>query len=147
MSLLRDRVNAGAGVDVLVLLADVVLDADGGVLLLLGAGAALADAADDEVGVAVVVEGNAVAVAARVVDDAVHVGHVHVVGPLLEQVAHVDHVRPLDRRRRVPVLGLVVPDLEARHVALQEEGDDAKVAVGADACVGFLVSVSSGGWA
>ena len=67
-----------------------------------------------------------------------HVGEIPVVSPLLEEIAQIDDIGTLDRRR-------VVPDLEPGYVALQQEGDDAEIAVGADAAL-QAVGVGGLGW-
>lgn len=56
-----------------------------------------------------------------------NVGDILVVGPLFEQIAQVDNICALDRRSRVPVFRLGVPDFQARDIALKEQCDDTEV--------------------
>jgi hypothetical protein len=73
----------------------------------------------------------------------VNVGHVFVVGPLLEQVSHVDNICAFYWWCWVPVFDFPVPDFEAWYVALEEECYDAKVTVGTDTYI-VLDNYSSG---
>lgn len=80
-------VDSDAAVHILVLLDNIVLDADGRVLLIFSLGTALFDTLDDVVGVAIVVEWNRETLGARLVDDTVNIGNILVVRPLFEKVA------------------------------------------------------------
>lgn len=77
-------VDASAGVDILVLLYDIVLDTHRGIFLVVRFGTAFVQAFDDEVWVAVIVERNTVSLSSRTVDDTMDVGDVDIICPLLE---------------------------------------------------------------
>ena len=64
-----------------------------------------------------------------------HIGEILLVSPLLEEITQIDDTGALDRRRIVVRLGIIVPDFEPGDIALQQEGDDAEIAVGADAAL------------
>ena len=60
-----------------------------------------------------------VPVLASMVYDAVKIGDVLVIRPLLEQVSEVDHIRSFNRGNKDPLLGRFIPDFKARILVLQ----------------------------
>lgn len=58
-------------------------------------------AVDDIVGVAAIEEWNRVSLFTRLIDDAVQVRDIFVVGPAHEHVAEVDHIRPFHRNNLI----------------------------------------------
>lgn len=71
-----------------------------------------------------------------------NIGDILVVGPLFEQIAQVDNVRTLDRRSRIPVIRLGIPDFQTRDIALQEERNDTEVTMRTNASLKLVGIIS-----